>query len=345
MAVVPFSRTGWGGVVAGAVLGAVLMASVGCGTDGGSSGESLTEVTYRGPFVTSGGDAPLYYADELGYFEEEGLDVEIRDSKGSGQTITDVGNGGSDFGMAAATNLVMAVAQGQPVIGAATYLGRSSFGFFVPKDSGIKSIKALRGRSVAVTALVEQNMYAALTAAGLAKSDVKVIVADPNALVTTYLSGKADAMYTVRHFVPQTQRRPAEVLMQSDAGFNPPDYVLVVAKETLRDRPQRVRAFARATLRGFQAAKKDPEAAIKAITAEHPELDPEQSLAVLKSVLGFMCSPAQNGRPYGENAPADWTSTIEALKRTAGLRGPDDGGAYYDNSLFEKGEGLGSGTC
>lgn len=345
MAVVPFGGTGRSGVVAVAVLGALLMASVGCGGESGSGGKSLTKVTYRGPFVTSGGDAPLYYADKLGYFEEEGLDVEIRDSKGSGQTITDVGNGGSDFGMAAATNLIMAVGQGQQIVSAATYLGRSSFGFFVPKDSGITSIKDLRGRSVAVSALVEQNMYAALAAAGLTESDVKVVVADANALVTTYVGGKVDAMYTVRHFVPQTQRRPAEVLMQSDAGFNPPDYALVVTRETLRDRPQLVRAFARATLRGFQAAKKDPEAAVKAITAEHPELNPEQSLGVLKSVLGFMCSPAQSGRPYGENAPADWTGTVEALKRTAGLRGPDDARKYFDNSLFEKGDGLGSGTC
>jgi NitT/TauT family transport system substrate-binding protein len=331
--------------MAGVVLGALLMASVSCGGDDGAGGKPLTKVTYRGPFVTSGGDAPLYYADKLGYFEEEGLDVEIRDSKGSGQTITDVGNGGSDFGMAAATNLIMAIGQGQQLTSAATYLGRSSFGFFVPKDSGITSIKGLRGRSVAVSALVEQNMYAALTAAGLSKSDVEVVVADANALVTTYVSGKVDAMYTVRYFVPQTQRRPAEVLMQSDVGFNPPDYVLVVTRETLRDRPQLVRAFARATLRGFQAAKKDPDAAIKAITAEHPELNPRQSLGTLKSVLDFMCSPAQSGRPYGENAPDDWTGAVEGLKRTAGLRGPEDGRKYFDNSLFAKGDGLGTGTC
>ncbi|SNS48451.1 ABC-type nitrate/sulfonate/bicarbonate transport system, substrate-binding protein [Actinomadura meyerae] len=329
------------GVAAGAVLGALLMAGAGCG-DGRAGGTSLTKVTYRGPFVTSGGDAPLYYADELGYFEEEGLDVAIRDSKGSGQTVTDVGNGGSDFGMAAATNLIMSIDRGQQVVGAATYLGRSSFGFFVPADSGIASIQNLRGRSIAVSALVEQNMYAALAAAGLAKSDVKPVVADANALVTTYVSGKADAMYTVRSFLPQTRRRASNVLMQSDAGFNPPDYVLVVTKKTMRDRPQLVRSFARATLRGFQAAKKDPDAAIKALTKEHPELDPKQSLGVLKAVLGFMCAPTQSGRPYGENAPADWKGTVEALKRTAGLRGT---GTYFDNALFKEGGGLGSGTC
>ncbi|QKW33263.1 ABC transporter substrate-binding protein [Actinomadura sp. NAK00032] len=331
--------------MAGAVLGALLAASAGCGGDAGADGRSLTKVTYRGPFVAGGGDAPLYYADELGYFEEEGLDVEIRDSKGSAQTVTDVANGGSDFGMAAATNLIMSIGRGQPVVGAATYLGRSSFGFFVPKDAGITSIKDLRGRSIAVSALVEQNMYAALAAAGLAKSDVKAVVADANALVTTYVSGKADAMYTVQYFLPRTSRRPSEVLLQSAAGFNPPDYVLVVAKKTLRDRPQLVRAFARATLRGFQAAAKDPGAAVEALTAEHPELDPKQSRGVLEAVLRFRCAPAQSGRPYGENAPADWTSTVTALKRTAGLRGPADARRYFDNGLFENGGGLGTGTC
>ncbi|GLZ09086.1 hypothetical protein Acsp03_65520 [Actinomadura sp. NBRC 104412] len=329
-----------GGLVVAAVL-----AVAGCGGGGQAGGKPLTKLTYRGPFVTSGADAPLYYAAKLGYYEQEGLEVEIRDSKGSTQAITDVGNGGSDVGMAAVTNLITAVAQGQQVTGVATVLGRTSFGFFVPKDSGIASIKDLRGKSIAVTALVERNMYAALAGAGLAESDVRAVVADPNALITTYVSGKVDAMYTVRHFAPQAARRPSNVLMQSDAGFNPPDYALIVSKGTLGERPEVVRGFVRATLRGFQAARRDPEAAIDAILAEHPQLDRGQSLGTLKSVLDFMCSPAQRGRPYGESSPSDWSNTVAGLRKAAGLQGPADGRAYFDNSLFTKGNGLGTGTC
>jgi NitT/TauT family transport system substrate-binding protein len=344
----------------GLALAGLLAAGAGCGggqgTGGGGQGGSqgvgpahkpLTKVTYRGPFVTTGADAPFYYAQKLGYYAEEGLDVQIRDSKGSSQAINDVSSGGSDFASAAATNVMLSVSQGQQVTSVATHLARSSFGFFVPSGSGITSIKDLKGRSIAVTGIVEPNMYAALSAAGLSKSDVKPVVADANALITTYLSGKVDAMYTVRHFLPLVTKRPSTVLMQSDVGFNPPDYALVVAKGTLESRPEIVRGFVRATLRGFQAAKRDPQAAVNALLAKHPELNPAQAIGTLRSVLTFLCAPAQAGQPYGENAAADWSTTAKALKRFAGLQGDTDGQRFIDNRLFDpaKGGGVVAGTC
>lgn len=333
----------------GLALAGMLAAGAGCGGGQGqkSGGKPLTKVAYRGPFVTTGADAPYYYARKRGYYAAEGIDLQIRDSKGSSQAINDVSGGGSRFAMAAATNIILSVAQGQPVTAVATNLGRSSFGFFVPNSSGITSIKGLKGRSIAVTALVEPTMYAALSAAGLSKSDVNPVVADANALVTTYLSGKVDAMYTVRHFLPLVAKRPSTVLMQSDAGFNPPDYALVVARRTLDTEPELVRGFVRATLRGFQEAKKNPQAAVDALLAEHPELGRAQAIGTLRSALDFLCSPSQRGRPYGANVAADWTTTAKALKRFAGLQGSTDGTRFFDDRLFDtsKGGGVVAGTC
>ncbi|QFG21342.1 ABC transporter substrate-binding protein [Actinomadura sp. WMMB 499] len=336
-------------VRAGLALAGMLAVGTGCAGASGtnSAGEPLTEITYRGPFVTSGADAPYYYARKLGHYEAEGIDLRIRDSKGSSQTINDVSGGGAQFGMAAATNVMLSVSRGQPVTAVATPLGRSSFGFFVPESSGIASIKNLKGRTIVVSAAVEPVMYAALSAAGLAKTDVRPVVADANALVTTYLSGKVDAMYTARHFTSLVGARPSTVLMQSDVGLNPPDYVLVAKPDTLASRPEMVRGFVRATLRGFQEAKKDPEAALDALLAEHPTLHRERALATLRSTLDFMCAPSQNGEPYGANVTGDWTATAEALRRFAGLEGATEGTRFFDNRLFDSSEGGGdvAGTC
>lgn len=326
-------------------LAGTLAASGACGSGGGSAEEDLTQVTYRGPFVTTGGDAPFYYAEKLGYYAEEGLEVEIRDSKGSSQTIADVNSGGSDFGMASATNLMLAVSQGQQVTSVATPLGKSSFGFFVPKDSGITEVSELTGRSIAVTALVAPNMYAALSTAGLQKDRVEPIFADATALPTTYLSGKVDAMYTAAYVAPAVRRRPSTLLLQSDAGYNPPDYALVIKKDLLAQRPETVRGFVRATLRGFQAAKKDPQAAVDALIAKHPELAPADALASLKSTFDYQCSAAQRGRPYGENSAADWSGAAAALQQFADLRGGTEGERFFTNELFSADGGIAVGTC
>ncbi|WP_406409388.1 ABC transporter substrate-binding protein [Streptomyces sp. NBC_01643] len=339
------SMKGRGAIASLLLMSAVVTAS-GCSAEPQKTpgGKPLTTVTYRGPFVTNGGDAPYYYAQKLGYYAEEGLKVEIRDSKGSGQTVADVNSGGSDVGMAAATNVILAAGQGQDVTSVATVVGKSSFGFFVPQDSSVKSIANLKGKSIAVTALVEPNMYAALSAVGLSKRDVKPVIADANALITTYLSGKVDSMYSVRHFAPAVQRRPSKILLQSDAGFNPPDYALLIKPSTLRKQPDVVKGFVRATLRGFQAAKEDPQAAVNALLAKHPELDPQQSLETLKSVVQFMCAPTQQGHPYGENLTSDWTTAAKKLQRFAGLSGDAHGDRFFTNQLFKE-NGLAVETC
>lgn len=327
-------------------VGSLLLVGVSaCGSDSGSSGK-LTTVSYRGPFVTSGGDAPIYYAEKLGYFADEGLKVTIRDSKGSGQTITDVNAGGSDYGMAAPVNLVLAVGQGQSVTSVATPLGLSSFGFFVPKDSGITSIKQLSGKKILVTASAQANVFAALAAEGLDKSSVHLVVSDPTTLSTAYVGSKGvDAVYTTQFLAPTMAKRPSSFLPQSEAGYNPPDYAVLVKRSKLAADPGQVHGFVRAVLRGYQAAQKDPQAAVDALLAKHPELNPAQATGTLKATLPFYCAPGQLEQPYGINANRDWVITANAMKTYAGLPGATNGSRFYANDLFSGKDPLSVATC
>lgn len=325
----------------------LLVGASACGSDSGSGkGGKLTSVSYRGPFVTSGGDAPIYYAEKLGYFADEGLKVTIRDSKGSGQTITDVNSGGSDYGMAAAVNLVLAVGQGQPITSVATPLGLSSFGFFVPKDSGITSIKQLAGKKILVTASAQPNVFAAIAAEGLDKSAVHLVVSDPTTLGAAYAGSKdVDAVYTTQFLAATLTKRPSTFLPQSQAGYNPPDYAVLVKKSLLSSDPDQVHGFVRAVLRGYQAAAKNPQAAIDALLAKHPELNPAQAMGTLKATLPFYCSPGQLDQPFGMNANRDWVITANAMKTYAGLPGATNGSRFYANDLFSGKDPLSVATC
>jgi NitT/TauT family transport system substrate-binding protein len=330
-------------------IGSLLLVGVSaCGGGSGSSGKGgkLTKVSYRGPFVTTGGDAPIYYAAKLGYFADAGLDVSIRDSKGSEQTIQDVNSGGSDYGMASATNLVLDVGKNMPVTSVATPLGLSSYGFFVPKESGITSIKQLKGKKVLVTASGQANVYAALASDNLTKDDLHLVVADPTALATAYASNKdIDAVYTTTFIAATLAKRPSTFLPQSQAGYNPPDYALVVKTSKLKDNPDQVHAFINAVLRGYQAAAKNPQAAVDALLAKHPEINPQQAIGTLKATLPFYCSPSQLDQPYGMNANRDWVVTANAMKTYAGMPGATNGTRFYDNALFTGKDPLSVASC
>lgn len=316
-----------------ALLGA---ATAGCSSDNSSDAASGgTQITFRTPFVFNGGDAPFFYAAKLGFYKDAGLDVKITDSKGSGGTLTDVSSGGTDIGEVNAANLILGIGAGQDVTAVATTLGKSSFGFFVPKDSGITNVADLKGKSVGALAAIVPVLDAALHEAGLSADDIKLVVTDSNALITTYLSGKVDSIYTSSLLEGAVARRPTNVLLQADLGYNPPDFALVTTRAYLDKNSETVRKFVEASLRGFQAAAKDPDAAIGALLAAHPEVSKEQAVSTLNAAVKFLCSDAQKGNPYGTNSASDWGAAAASLKKFAGLKGSTDPSRFVSNELFE----------
>lgn len=86
-----------------------------------------------------------------GEFAKAGLDVDVTSTRGGSENVHAVTAGGMDIGYSPGTNAVMAAyAQGAKIkIISAEFKGQNDTFFYVPKDSSIKSIDDLRGKSVA----------------------------------------------------------------------------------------------------------------------------------------------------------------------------------------------------
>ena len=101
--------------------------------------------------------APLYLAQENGYFAEEGLNVEFYYAAAA-DIVKNVAAGNVEFGFPNADAVVAAKAQGIPVkVVHTTYqegLGAIIFG----SDSGISTPADLKGQKVAVTSLEAQTI-------------------------------------------------------------------------------------------------------------------------------------------------------------------------------------------
>jgi NitT/TauT family transport system substrate-binding protein len=76
--------------VSAALLGAVLFA-------GAASAEDTT-IKFTLGWKTQGSDAAFFYAQDKGYFKEEGLNVVIDQGEGSGATVTRIMSGAYDAG-------------------------------------------------------------------------------------------------------------------------------------------------------------------------------------------------------------------------------------------------------
>src|SRR5690349_1904995 len=106
-----------------------------------------------------GGASALYYlplalTDRLGYFKEQGLNVEINDFKGGSQSLTALIGGSADVVTGAYEHTLRMQAKGQDIV-AVIELGRyPGISLAVKKDRAdkIRSVADLKGAKIGVTA-------------------------------------------------------------------------------------------------------------------------------------------------------------------------------------------------
>lgn len=332
----------WHLVGAAALL---VFALCGCGNGASSSANagSGAHVTLRTNLTPNGKDAIHYYAEQLGYFKQQGITVSVTPSpNGSSAALDAVATGQVDLAYVDGGLTMQAIAAGKPVVAVASIMGKSLFGFFVDKNSSINSIKELAGKSVVVGSAGVGTMNSSLKYIGVDPSSIKVVGVNSSAIIPIYEKGEQDAMWTTASLASGAQAvRPSKNLLIADEGLNTPGYVIVANKKFLADHEDLVRKFVTADLKGALAAQKNPTAAIDALVKADPQLDKKAELATLETTFPFYCAASQKGQPYGSFAAKDFADTADAY----GLEGSHSASTFETNKLFTGNNAVKVGTC
>lgn len=335
----------WTRHMAGAAAVLVVLALCGCGSGGSSESGAgaLVHVTLRTDLTPNGKDAIHYYAEQLGYFKQEGISVSVTPSpNGSTAALDAVATGQVDFAYVDGGLTMQAIAAGKPVVAVASIMGKSLFGFFVSKNSPINSIKELAGKSVVVGSSGVSTMTASLKYIGVNPSSIKIVGVNSSAIIPIYEKGGQDAMWTTASLASEAEAvRPSKSLLIADEGLNTPGYVIVTNKKFLASHEDLVRKFVTADLKGALAAEKNPTAAIDALLKAYPQLNKKAELTTLETTFPFYCSASQKGHPYGWLAAKDFTNTANAYA----LHGSHDASAFETDELFTGSNALKVGTC
>ena len=92
--------------------------------------------------------------------------------------------------------------------------------------------------------------------------------------------------------------------------------------------------FVTATAKGWEAAAKDPDAAVAAAVKLYPDLSRDFLLDGLKITLAEQLhTPATMGHPVGWMADDDWKKMLAILKKYSGIT-PKEPSAYYTNRFI-----------
>jgi NitT/TauT family transport system substrate-binding protein len=332
----------------GGVLCVALVMSAFASSQAQSGNNAPVTVSLRTAFGFNGTTAPFYYAEKLGYYKNDGLNVQIEAGTGSQISIDAVAAGGDTFTFANSASAMLSVGKGLGVVAVATTLGTGSYGIFVPKSSDITSISQLAGKTIISSPGTPQAELLGpfLTKNGVNPNSVKVVNVAGSALLTTYASGVGDALVQP---IPYGQpiidpKRPSRTFLFSDHGFSLPDYSILVSVRYLNEHPNVVRAFVEATMKGFAAAAKQPGAAVDAMVSAQPSVDRATALAQLTGWIPLFCPPNFNGEPYGKQSAAQWDFSATLLKQYADLS-PENKEPYYTNQFFDGPKGINVASC
>ncbi|HSL31698.1 MAG TPA: ABC transporter substrate-binding protein [Anaerolineales bacterium] len=278
--------------------------------------------------------APAYVAIEKGYFREAGLNVEL-DYKFETDGVALVGAGEIPFAIVSGEQVLLARAQGLPVVYVAAWyqeypvsvVARSELGVLIPQD--------LAGRKIGLPGLFGANyvgLRALLFEAEMSESDVTLDSIGFNQ-VELLAAGQQDVVvgYTANEpiqlrarGIPVTEIRVADYVQLASNG-------ILASEKVIAEEPELVHGFVEAFLKGLADTIADPEEAFELSKAHIPnfaELDQD----VQRQVLATSIEQWKAERP-GYSDPQAWDNMRTVLLEMALIDEELDVGQAFTNEF------------
>jgi NitT/TauT family transport system substrate-binding protein len=258
---------------------------------------------------------------QRGYYADEGIELGVKPGKGSGFTVQIVAAGQDLFGFAAADATAIAAAKDAPIVMVANTTPQGASGIMT-LGAKITAPAELGGKTIGMVPGADTPAFnAVMRKYGIPETAYRVVAVEAAAKVPALLSGQVDLITGFRfgdYLRVFTQNPGAKFTLYSDWGVNLLGNGYIVSATTLAERPDLVRGFVRATLRGWKETIADPRAGIDALMAAFPETNRRFIELGLPWVIEHMESKATRGKPLGWMAETDWKTTLDVLK-AAGL--------------------------
>jgi NitT/TauT family transport system substrate-binding protein len=241
--------------------------------------QAPVKVVFALNWFAVGDHAAYWVALDRGYYKARGLEVELQNSKGSGDSIAKVDSGRADVGLADAVVVIPRVAQGAKIKVVGAVFDLTPLNIWTRKDTGITKPKDLEGKLLAAPAGDAQRQlfpaFAKLN--GVDESKVKWLSIEPAAKFVALSEKRADAVpdYTTgQPFWEKAVGKDNLVRMPwSQFGFDTYSMSIMASDKTLNERPKVLRDFLAASYLGWRDVMQDPKGSLEIFKKRVPDID------------------------------------------------------------------------
>ena len=294
---------------------------------------------------------PATLAEHLGFFKEDGYDIEVLPGSGSGAMIRQVIGKQVDIGQGSPGALLMAMQAGAKLKGVYTIFYKDVFPMVTLGASRVQKVEDLRGGALGISEFTGGEVAIArgvLARAGLTEGkDVSLLPVGetPASALQALRSGRVGAyMSGFQDIVPLKYQEPGirEIAIPQTSEFQ--SQILVMREEVLEQQRRMVVVLCRGLAKATLFAHTNPDAAQALLTKLAPTeyVDPKYGRLLLDTLLDLTRPPgdALAKARFGTNSLEAWEAYQDFLitGKTAAqgaLEKPQDLKGFLTNDLID----------
>jgi len=280
---------------------ALIIPLSGCGGGEEQAPDGIRKATVVLDFLPNAVHAGIYRSIAAGYYEQEGIELEVVTPSSTSDTIRLIASGKADFGLADGLDLATQVSRGRKARGVMAILRRPAGGLITVARGGPRTPAGLAGGTVGLTgAPSDRAVFETIVeAAGGDPALSSTVVIGFNG-VQALRSGRVEAFtgYIPEDATALEARGTPTRSFAFDRWGGPayPGLVAFTSPERIREDPELVRAFVEATTRGYRDALADPSRAITDLAERAEGVDPAFARKVFRAYRPLIGSPSSLGR-------------------------------------------------
>jgi NitT/TauT family transport system substrate-binding protein len=296
----------------------------------------LTHVRLPMGYIPNVQFAPFYLALDKGYYRQAGLDVEF-DYNFETDGVTLVGSNNLQFAVVSGEQVLLARAQGLPVVYVMAWWQDYPVGVVAKKGQGITTPQDLAGKRIGLPGLFGASyigLRALLDAAGLKESDVtldsigynqvEALVSDQEDAVVIYANNEPFQLRALGY--PVDMIRVADYSQLASNG-------LITNETTIAENPDLVRRMVQATQRGVADAIADPDEAYE-ISKKYVENLEQADQTVQRQILDASIEFWKADQP-GRSDPSAWENMYALLLEMGLVSKPMEVDKTFTNDFIQ----------
>ena len=289
---------------------------------GAPSAVAQEKVTFLTSWYAQAEHGGFYQALATGLYKKAGLDVTIRMGGPQVNALQILAAGQTDFMMGYDIQALKSIEQGIPVVTVGTSFQRDLQGMLTHED--IPSLGGLKGRTILVASSGHSTWWPWVKAkygytdqqARPYTFNLQPFIADKTVAQQGYLSSEP--------FAAQNAGVKAKFFLFADDGYPPYGTTIVTMQRLVKEKPQVVQAFVRASIEGWKSYLQNPAPANELIKKDNPNMKDEQIAYAVAKLKEHQLVTGGDAAKMGIGVMTDarWKQTFDFMVQ-AGLLKPD----------------------